>query len=475
MALVLKSEFEQELRLDSELFQRKFINLAKLVAENQITKLGDESLSIKKGIFDIKADSYSEHGVPFVRISNLKNMLIDTKDIIYIPEHESRNNPDSFLIKNDIILSKTAYPAASLVNLDFCNASQDTIAVKLKPDSKLMSHFVVVYLNTVFGLEAMKRRFTGNIQMHLNLENCKNLSIPVLSYSFQQKVKDVFEQGIISTINSKSAYASAEALLLQSLGLSDFDLDAGDGVNSNIKPFAASFLESGRLDAEYYQRKYEIIEEKLKVFKRIKVGELVNYPVSSGSTPKAGGDDYTDEINGAPFIRAVDLVNGEVSTDNLNYIKKQIHNSILKRTKLQNGDVLLSIAGTVGRCALFNYNFEANINQAIAILRFEESELSKLYVVAFFNSKIGAKYIEKYARQGVQTNLNLNEVSNLEIPIVDRAIQEHISDQIRKSFSLRDNAKKLLTLAKQAVETAIEQGEAAGEALLETALSEETT
>jgi hypothetical protein len=72
----------------------------------QTTLLGQEVKTIKKGIFDIKADCYAESGIPFVRISNLKNMQIDDTDIIYIPEEESSINQDTELKRNDVILSR---------------------------------------------------------------------------------------------------------------------------------------------------------------------------------------------------------------------------------------------------------------------------------------------------------------------------------------------------------------------------------
>jgi type I restriction enzyme S subunit/type I restriction enzyme M protein len=53
---------------------------------------------------------------------------------------------------------------------------------------------------------------------------------------------------------SQTLYRQAEELLLESLGLKDFQPSRK---NKNIKDFSESFLSTGRLDAEYYQPKYE--------------------------------------------------------------------------------------------------------------------------------------------------------------------------------------------------------------------------
>jgi restriction endonuclease S subunit len=131
----------------------------------------------------------------------------------------------------------------------------------------------------------------------------------------------------------------------------------------------------------------------------------------------------------------------------------------LKKTKVKKNDVLFSIAGTVGRCAIFDHDFEANINQAVSILRFDEAQVKRLYLIVFFNSKIGKMYVSKYARQGLQTNLNLNEVSDLKIPILDYNLQEEISKKVQDSFDIKEKSKQLLEIAKIGVEKAIETDE----------------
>lgn len=262
-------QVEEGVRIDAELYQKKFVSFFNKLQTLNTTSFEKEAIKVKKGIFDIKSDYYSNKGIPFVRISNLKNTIIEDADIVYIPAHENEKNLDTFLERGDIILSKTAYPAASFVSLAFCNTSQDTIAIKLKPNSRLLSHFVVTYLNTAYGLELMKRWFTGNIQMHLNLDDCKrNLLIPVFCIDLQELIKQVFEKSLALKAQSKQLYTQAENLLLDTLGLADFSPSTE---KVNIKSFKDSFVATGRLDAEYYQPKYDHIEDIFNQFPRIMI------------------------------------------------------------------------------------------------------------------------------------------------------------------------------------------------------------
>jgi hypothetical protein len=294
------------------------------------------------------------------------------------------------------------------------------------------------------------------VQQGLSLASVRMLPIPVLNSFFQKKINKTIMLAFQSIEQSKSLYTQAETLLLKTLGLDNFTPSTQ---SVNIKSFKDSFAATGRLDAEYYQPKYDDIENLFNKFDRIKLSDLVSYPISSGVTPKAGGDDYADAENGIPFVRAVDLKSGQVSTDSFNYIKSEIHNGMLKRTQLKKNDFLFSIAGTVGRCAVFEHDFEANINQAVSILRFNNQQLNRYYMMVLFNSEIGKEFVSKYARQGLQTNLNLAEVGELSIPIIDIKIQTKIADLVQQSFALKKESEQLLEKAKQAVELAIEQGE----------------
>jgi len=85
---------------------------------------------------------------------------------------------------------------------------------------------------------------------------------------------------------------------------------------------------------------------------------------------------------------------------------------------------------------LFTHSFEANINQAVSILRFEEGEVKRLYLVAFFNSFIGKEFVSKFARQGVQTNLSLAEIGDLSIPIIDYKKQQQIAIEENEAVAL---------------------------------------
>ena len=438
-----------DLRFEADFWIQKNDSQAKTIKGSEIIDFVQYGTS--KELIDEKA------GYPILRLNEFNSRFIGvpSKYCKLISQDDFENLK---LQKNDVLICRTngnpnlvGKSALVAEDVEYAYASY---LFKIRPKTELInSATLVAFLSSKYGRKEINKYSMTSNQTNFSPAKFREIDIPLFSKQLNNEVEKKYYSAFEKLKYSEIIYRQAEELLLETIGLKDFN---PNDKGTNIKSFKESFLATGRLDAEYYQTKYEEIENTFDKFERIALSNLVLYPISSGITPKAGGDDYTDAENGVPFIRAVDLVNGEVSTNNLNHIKSNVHNGILKRTQLKKGDVLFSIAGTVGRCAIFQHDFEANINQAVSILRFEETKVSRLYLIAFFNSFIGKEFVSKYARQGLQTNLNLEEIGALKIPIIDYKIQEQISALISESFTLRRESERLLEEAKGMVEKEVD-------------------
>ena len=427
----------------------------------QYRKIGDCLTRSQYGI----SIEMNENGIgyPIYRMNEITNMLCD----LYVNKTAqiSQEEFETFKLNaGDVLFNRTnSYDFVGRTGVYYPNVQDESkifasYLVRFVPNSiKINSEYLAAFLSCKYGVQDVKRRARQSInQTNVNPEEVKEIEIPLLCDGLQNKIRKCFQTAHTLRVDADRFYKDAEQLLLSELGLTNFSPSTEPVA---VKSFSDSFGTSGRLDAEYYQPKYEDIEKAFDKFDRVALSAIVNYPISSGITPKAGGDDYTDFTNGIPFIRAVDIVGGVVDLKSCNYIKPEIHNGILKRTQLKDDDVLLSIAGTVGRCGIYSNNGDGNINQAVAILRFDETLVKRLYLVVFFNSTIGNQFVSKYARHGVQTNLNLAEVGSLRIPIIDSGKQHKLSKMVQQSFALRRQSEQLLEVAKHAVEMAIEEGE----------------
>ena len=438
------SELDSYQRIDAELYNKNYTCFKAAIKTIPYTTFEEECSVIKKGIFDIKSSCYSNSGIPFVRISNLKNMTIDTSDIVYIPLEEHNKNFKTELRRGDVVLSKTAIAAASIVNLDCCNVSQDTVAIKLKPSSKVLSHYVVVFLNTKYGLEQLQRRFTGNVQMHLNLEECKKeVLIPIFPIQFQKKIQSLFENSICLNEQSRTLYSDAENLLLSELGLKDWQ---PNNKPVNIKQLKESFLASGRLDAEYYLPKYEDYTAFIRKYK--------------GGVDTLGGVCTLNDKNFNPsenseykYIELSNIGNsGEITGCTIS-IGAELP-SRARRLVRANDVIVSSIEGSLQSVALVTDEYDKAIcSTGFYVVKSEIINPETLLVL--FKSEPMQNLLKQGCSGTILTAIGRNELQNIVMPKIRNEVQTEIAKYVRKSISLRNEAKQLLESAKLKVEDAI--------------------
>ncbi|MBI3627829.1 MAG: restriction endonuclease subunit S [Candidatus Sungbacteria bacterium] len=191
-----------------------------------------------------------------------------------------------------------------------------------------------------------------------------------------------------------------------------------------------------RLDPRFYLPYFTEFEQKISNRKDVKtLGEIANY-IGSGATPLAGGDAYiSKEEGGIPFIRVTNLEDGHIDLSDVLYIKPEIHSGILKRTQLKEGDLLLSMAGTIGLVAIVQDGIgEANINQALARIVLKDG-YDNNYIATVLNSKIGKIQTNRLSRPSVQANINLDEIRSVKLPIPSIKIQKEVVETIRVAYA----------------------------------------
>jgi len=166
-----------------------------------------------------------------------------------------------------------------------------------------------------------------------------------------------------------------------------------------------------------------------------KLSELTSL-ITKGTTPldKTGNG----KINFVK-IESIDSSSGEINITST--ISEEEHNGYLKRSQLQEGDVLFSIAGTLGRVTSVNKGIlPANTNQALAIIRLKSCSLN--YITTYLKGKAVSDFVKKNPTVGAQPNLSLEQVGNLKIALPNIDEQERIGTYFH-------NLDNLITLHQQ--------------------------
>ena len=160
--------------------------------------------------------------------------------------------------------------------------------------------------------------------------------------------------------------------------------------------------------------------------------------ISKGTTPKCGCNAYCE--SGILFIRAENIrSDGKLSVDNAKFIQQATHCKELSRSILKHGDLLVTIAGSLGRSAVVSDEvLPANTNQAVAFARPLDAQLSHFLQMAILSMPIQKMLLSQQKVTGIP-NLTLESISNLPIPLPPLAEQKRIVSRIDELFKVADS------------------------------------
>ena len=159
--------------------------------------------------------------------------------------------------------------------------------------------------------------------------------------------------------------------------------------------------------------------------------------VTKGTTPRGGNVAYSDI--GVGFLRAENVAGlDQLDLSKLNHIDEATHTGFLKRSILEADDVLITIAGTLGRTAIVKEeNLPLNANQAVAIIRLVDSHGVDLrYLVYALNAPAIQDKLTAQKKITAIPNLTLEIISDCLIPIPPLNEQHRIVRRIEELLPL---------------------------------------
>jgi type I restriction enzyme, S subunit len=446
-------------RVDSSYFNKNAVKIDK-----ELKKLEHEFIvekNIVSGPFGstLKSDAYLSEGVPFVRIENIKGGFeISKNTIIYISETDNNRLKNSQLQIDDLVLSKVGntigYYARVDEELGNCNISENNIGIKLSSFPEEKRHYFLTFLNSKYGNILTLRRISGNAQPKLNVFDISEIPIPKRSIKFEKLISNLILKSRSIKYKSVEKYKDAETILLELTNLKDFEFSK-DPIN--VKDLSHSFFKTGRLDAEYYQKKYEEVIEHIKTQKYDTLIDLVRIKKSI----EPGSDAYSEE-GGLPFYRVSDYNKYGLSKPDkeLKEIFVSENSELIEKLKPKQGTILFSKDGSVGTAYLLRKDLDGITSGAILHLTIrDKKQIIPEYLTLALNSKLVQMQAERDAGGSIILHWRVGEIENVVVPIIDYTKQEEIAELVEESFKLKKQSENILEVAKRAVEIAIEENE----------------
>jgi restriction endonuclease S subunit len=276
--------------------------------------------------------------------------------------------------------------SASGANAGFVNYwskpiwASDCTTIVEKPNSPASIDFIYKYLlsRQEFINTDLRR---GSAQPHVYPSDIANLEIPLPSL---EKQRDIVKK-------LDSAFAEIDAL--------------GESITLRIKNTSELFA--------------RICIEKTRSLNPIGFKSLkeISTVITKGTTPTSLGYKFTS--SGINFLKVECLdENGGFIGNKFAYIDSACHES-LKRSQLVESDVLVSIAGALGRTAIVSADIcPANVNQALSLIRLpKDSEISPKFLFALFQAGYFKSELDRMGAGAAQQNLSLAQIGSLKVPI----------------------------------------------------------
>lgn len=430
----------KDFRIDAEFYLPAYLQYEKLIdgqTNDFLRNLADNSYKVfrrKKGTFE------------YIEISN-----IDLATGEYYSEVLNSDNPPSrakkILNKNDVIIS-TVRPNRNAVSI-IIDEKKDLVAstgfCKLTVQ-KINPKFLFVLFKTSIYRDLLVRFTTATMYPAVNEDDILNLKIPVFDDKFQTQIGLIAEQSYSLIDKSKYFYSQAEQILLSELGLLNWKPKHR---LSFVKKFSDTAT-AGRIDAEYFQSKYDEVVERIKQYKRgyKSLAEIVRVK-NKNFLPK---DDVTYRYIELANISANGNINGFIMA-----LGKELPTRA--RRKVNAGDVIVStIEGSLSSIALIVDDLD-NALCSTGFFVVNSDKINSETLLVLLKSPVGQLQLKKGCSGTILTAIGDDEFKRIILPDLSAGIQNDIQKKITEMYDAKALSNRLLDIAKRGVEMAIEKSE----------------
>lgn len=444
---------QPDMRFDADFhshpFRQKFLERSKFV---RFSVLGKEVDFIGSGHTPYKHD-VSIGEIPFITVECIGDMeFFFDKTKRLTNEQYGEGYVNKKIHRGSVVCTIKrrickSYPF--LVKTMNMTINQDVALIR--PGANLLPGFLASYLNSSFGQGLADRLKTEQMNPYISLVNLTKLPVPLMSMNFQRRVEFIVFAAQEIRSQSEDEYTQAQVILLSDLGLTSWQ-------PQHQLTFVKSYSDTeraGRIDADYFQPKYEEIVNAIKSYPG--GWDTLGNLVAIQKCVEVGSDEYLEE--GVQFVRVSNLSPFEISEDK--YISDALYAEI-KQHQPKQGEILLSKDATPGIAHYLDQPPPKMIpSGGILRLKNKAGRVNNEYLMLVLNSILTKEQVNRDVGGSIILHWRPDQVKDTVIPILPGEKQAQIQKKVTESFSLRKQSRHLLESAKRAVEIAIEQDEQA--------------
>ena len=162
---------------------------------------------------------------------------------------------------------------------------------------------------------------------------------------------------------------------------------------------------------------------------KYQLGDVCNVRDGTHDSPQYYSEGY-------PLVTSKNIAGGKINITDCNLICEEDYQKINQRSKVDYGDILMPMIGTVGNPVIVDLESEFAIKN-VALIKFKENtRVLNTFVKALLESDYFDNAVISKVRGGTQKFLSLGDIRKLEICLPPIKVQESFKefvDQVNKS------------------------------------------
>ena len=415
------------------------------LSQQQCDKLGDITDWITQGPNPTFVDYVD---IPCLTGRNISNGRVTYDNADYVSADTYAEYARFQLHANDTLI--TLKGKGSIGKIGFVTTDKQAIFSRnigvVRPKTNIDAAYLNAYILSYYGQNMVLRGETGGTgQSTLTCTYIKSLDIP--RFNIEKQIGDLIRLSESVLTQANDCYKEAEQYLCDLLKINKLILPED---NTSIVLASQSFAKTHRLDAEYYQPKYD---------------ELINLVKSHQSG--YGRLETLFLIKDRNYIPENDCLYKYIELSNIGSDgsitghTEALGEDLPSRARriVRSGDLIVSsLEGSLNSCAIIPEKYDGAIcSTGFYVLTPKDINVETALVI--FKSQLMQALMTRVCSGSIMAGMNTDEFANIIVPKIDQRTQHTIAEIIQDCSQKRDESIRLLELAKTAVEIAIEQGE----------------
>lgn len=385
-------------------------------------------------------------GPKFLRITDIQGGSFDWDRVPFCPASDADTKKYKLEV-GDIVVARTGNSTGE--NAQVTNSPPPAVfasyLIRFRPDASLINPFFV-------GYQLRSGRFRqyvlsvrgGSAQPGANAKQLGAFPIERIPRSLQDFAVDTLRSIDERITLLRETNATLEAIA-QALFKSWFvDFDPVHAKAAGLEPEGMDAATAALFSDSFEESELGLVPRGWKI---ARLGDVTER-ITKGTTPTTLKRPFVE--SGINFVKVESLTDdGQFLPDKFAYIDDETH-QLLSRSQLKPGDVLITIAGTIGRVAVMTDDFiPANTNQAVALVRPEVNGFPSSFISQFLRLSGSKAQMGERVVQAVQANLSLGSLSDMRLVMppadVVKKLHEAVFGVIESNKN--SNQRRIRTLA----------------------------